>query len=297
VTRFAEPATPEDLETEEPAAAEQTETQAPSGPDTETDEDASPAQPEPPGDEAPASETEAAAAPKDAATVDPDEAFWQRVSALDPEELARRNRQLANKVGNDARRLAERWQREQQEKTRDQQLAEAYQRGDTEAIARLVSPDIQRRQQQLTQEAALNPGGYAYQAVADFHATLPEPVQQALTTRTYDQPSNKERFVAYLADVAEQMAEHRFKERMEATRKAWEKEVLPALQKRALAEVRGGEPAPDLDGGAAAGRRVVYDSDLPELSDEEYDALFDGRGEPKPGVVYRPGQRPKSQAR
>lgn len=302
----AQPATPEAIAA---AVADAPEPDQPTGPSGETPPPPGPsapagaaatppAQPEAaPKEAAPAPATEAAAAPAVEPPADPDEAFWQRVAGLDPEELARRNRKLANKVGNDARALAERWQKEQQETARTRQLFEAAARGDDGTLAQLVKPQILQQQQQLTQEASLVPGGYAYQAVADFQGTLPEPVQAQLRGNAYEGATNRERFVAYLQDVAARLAEHRAQERIEKARQQWEQDVLPALQKKALAELRGQEPAPDLDGGAPAGARVVYDSDIGALSLDEYNSLFDERGEPKPGVLYRPGERPRTGSR
>ena len=69
----------------------------------------------------------------------------------------------------------------------------------------------------------------------------------------------------------------------------WEKERLPALRARALAELNGGEPVPDTAGGAAPRTRTFTDDDVRRMSLEDYKKYFDVEtAKPREGVIYRP---------
>lgn len=72
-------------------------------------------------------------------------------------------------------------------------------------------------------------------------------------------------------------------------------ELRAALTRELNGEALADEPSPDTrPGQAGATRRVITDADVARMPLNEFNALFDERGLPRPGVEYRrgPGRAP-----
>lgn len=184
----------------------------------------------------------------------PDEAFWARVAASDPQELVRRHSRLQGHVGNLAQREAQRITQQQWAAARRAEQVEAARVGDDYRLAALVKPELLSQAEAdaalESQRAALREGGLAHRAAARHFEALPPEVAQQLAGRHY--PGDEaEAFATYLGDVADALVEHKLAARLAAERQKWEREAAPALQKRALTLALGDEEAPDLGAGLA----------------------------------------------
>lgn len=121
-------------------------------------------------------------------------------------------------------------------------------------------------------------------AALRFFNEMPEEARAPLYGKTY--PGSKlDGIQAFHQDAVRALAKHEAAQE----RERWKKDAEPALRKELLSRLNGGEEPPDLGGGGAPGQRVVTDDDVGRMTLEEYDAHFDEKGRPKPGVAYRPG--------
>jgi hypothetical protein len=60
-----------------------------------------------------------------------------------------------------------------------------------------------------------------------------------------------------------------------------------ALRKSVLSEVNGDEPVPERESGTPGRVREVTDEQIANMTLQQYEALFDENGHPKPGVRHR----------
>ena len=108
---------------------------------------------------------------------------------------------------------------------------------------------------------------------------MPEDIQRQVAGKTFGEGKGH---AAGVAEYLEFVSEAR-------TRLAVDKELNrreSALRKSVLSEVNGDEPVPEREGGTPGRVREVTDTQIPNLSDAEYNLYFDPEngGRPRPGV-------------
>lgn len=232
--------------------------------------EAPPAEPTTPPatDGGPSGEAKAEATTQQKATEPSD---WRTgLDAADPEELRKHP-----KVAGIAGRLAESLAKKEAEKLREQIEAEvtAKVQADLDAKAeedrlrKLKEEDplgyldeVDRKQaekdaaeakarEEAEKESKLKEStrGEAGAVVSRFQSKLPVEVQKQLSGKLYEGTWDQG-YEAYLQDVVDLTMAHREAE----LKQKWEREELPNLKRRVLAEVNGDEPSPEVNDGKAA---------------------------------------------
>lgn len=235
-----------------------------------------------------ASQAQASATPKEGeqATASEDESRWEWLKTQDPQEVLRRHEKLQGHVGNRAKEQATRELETLKPQLREQLITELATEQQQQNLAKLRRTDPEAYVAELdkleAEQATKQSAGAEYFAeVTAVQRALPPDVQTEISGKKYGS------YREYLSDVIERTVEHR----LTAAKEEWARTERPALLEKAKAELRKGAPTFDVDGGVAPGSKVVTDADIARMSLQEYDALFDERGEPKAGVVYRPGKK------
>jgi hypothetical protein len=182
----------------------------------------------------------------DAAPAAPD---WRElVERIDPKELLQHPR-IGGIVGSrleaERRRAAQEAEAHVQARQQDEQL-ERLRRDDPQAYAE----EVGRRRDESARQGQVLSGIHA--RIATWASTLPPEVQQRVSGKTYP-GSYEDGVLAYTREVADLLTEHRVAEAVARERKRWETDVRAAIRKEVLAELNGGEPAPDTARGASPG--------------------------------------------
>lgn len=276
------------------------------GPSEESPSGSSPAAPS----EAPAPATPPADAPAEAPAAEAPDPY-SAAKSLDPHKLLAAHPDLARlvdaKAGEVGDKLYRRREPELTAQLRAQLEAERHQAyldslvdqddlvGLGEEAKRRVLADRQQRQT-LTgqQQVARHAEAILGQAVVEAFASLPPPVQSVLydadgtTYKRWAPGGTTAQGIAELVRAAyERGVDVGIKERLPQVKA----EVRAAVVRELNGDALEGEPSPDTRPGATGGGRVVTDADIGRMTLQEYDALFEENGAPKPGVLYRPGRR------
>lgn len=209
-----------------------------------------------------------------------DEVLWERVAKLDPREIAKRHRLVANYIGNEADRLEkmraaqrhQEWQSQQAQRAEAEELRRLRDEDPVEYVEREKQyesrlREVQTREQQLVQ-AQRNVWGVIDLTLRDFHTELPAAVQDMMLGKTFDEGDAAQSRKAYLREVTRLLREHAKKDGIDAeverevARRS--KEIEQGLKTAMAAERGEGEPGVDLGAGAKA----------PEgpMTQSEYDA-------------------------
>lgn len=231
------------------------------------------------------------AQPAAAPEVDP----WELIGKLDPEEIIRRDRRLAGRIGEHADRIAT--QRTKQERARWDAEQKAAQEAEQRRKLREEDPYAyveqekaaeqkaeEDRQQAATREkfeADIRNAVYGEVDLSlwDYYKTIPEAIQKEIAGKRYE-GTRREAYLAFLADVDARRAALHATEVAEAKRVAkeeahaeWVKtekpRIVDAAKKDALSDAIAVEGTPDVSEGSHSNGH---------LSQEEFDRY---RGDPK----------------
>jgi hypothetical protein len=198
-----------------------------------------------------------------------------------PIEELEKHPSIAGWIGDMGNKRARALLAQQEQDRLEQQKREAAAQGDYYGLGQLAATEIQQRaQQQVTaQQAAPFMDG-----VVAFQSKLPPEVQAQISGKSFGAgKSYAEGVSEYLDAITQATISHRLNEAVEREIKRRE----PALRKAMLSETNGSGPTPELDGGPAPSSREITDEQIAAMSLEEYDALFDANGRPKPGTRVR----------
>jgi hypothetical protein len=240
------------------------------------------AEPAAPAPETPAEPTEREATPEPAETPDwlqqareakdPVEAF-KLLSKNLPRDVLERDEVISGLIGHKADAMLKQRERDAQERAK----LEAAQNNDLYTLGEITQREYQERQaaQQATQHAGLFMDG-----VVLFQQSLDRSLQEKVAGRTFGEGKGQAQGVAeylqFLHDESVKLGVERELQRRES-----------ALRKSVLSEVNGDEPVPERESGTPGRVREVTDEQIEAMTMQEYDALFDSNGHPKPGVRHR----------
>lgn len=209
---------------------------------------------------------------------DPVEAF-KILSKNLPRDVLERDEVISGLVGSRADLRAKELLRQQERDALERQKREAAQSNDLYTLGELTQREINERAA-LEQQTA---SGSFMDGVVLFQSQLPEEIQRKVAGQTFGAGKGQAAGVAeYLQFISE--------ERIKLKEAELEKEFRnreSALRKSVLTEVNGDEPVPERDGGTPGRVREVTDEQIEAMTVQEYDALFDEAGRPKPGVRHR----------
>ena len=172
--------------------------------------------------------------------------------------------------------------RKRQQAEVERQKREAAQNNDLYTLGELTQRELQEREQAQAQQAGQANGSFM-DGVVLFQQSLPEEIQRTVAGRTFGEGKGQAQGVAeYLAFVSD--------ERTKLKEAELEKEFQrreSALRKSILSEINGDEPVPERESGTPGRVREVTDEQIEAMTMQEYNALFDEAGRPKPGVRHR----------
>lgn len=219
------------------------------------------------------------------------------LKGLKPDEVVKLHPGMDGKVGELADRLfrtktpelQQLWQKQQEAAREEAELARLKETDPLRWAEKMAEREDRRKaqegQQRLAAQVRDSIIGEAQAVVERFAQSLPAPVlaEVAQKQARYQGQPWHQGFQAWLGDLVESLRAY--------DRSQWEREARPAIRKEVLAEINGGKPVPELEGGRPIpGARVITDAEVEAMSLEEYDRYFDEKGNPKPGVIYKPGR-------
>jgi len=182
-------------------------------------------------------------------------------------------------VGQQADKRARDLLRQQDREAQEQAKREAAARGDLYTLGEMTQRELQEREQQ--QQVAQS--GTFMDGVVLFQQQLPEEIQRKVAGQAFGVGKGQ---AAGVAEYLSFISEERIKlEKAELEREFQRRES--ALRKSVLAEINGDEPVPEREGGTPGRVREVTDEQIEAMTMQEYNALFDENGRPKPGVRHR----------
>jgi hypothetical protein len=209
-------------------------------------------------------------------TKDPAEAFKLLAKNL-PRDQLERDETLSGWVGAQSEKRARDLLRQQERDAAERAKLEAAQNNDLYTLGEMTQRELQER---LSQQQAAQAAGPFMDGVVSFQQQLPESLQKQVAGKTFGEGKGQAAGVAeYLQFLVE-----------EATKLGVERELQrreSAVRKSILSEVNGDEPVPERENGTPGRVREVTDEQIEAMTMQEYDALFDENGHPKPGVRHR----------
>jgi len=168
-----------------------------------------------------------------------------------------------------ARALLQQQEREATERAK----LEAAQNNDLYTLGEMTQRELQG---QLASQQAAQAAGPFMDGVVAFQKQLPEAIQKEISGKAFGQGKSYAEGVAeYMAYVVDRAV------KLEAQKRE------SAIRKSVMSEINGDEPVPERDSGTPGRVREVTSEQVDAMSLQEYDALFDANGRPKPGVRYR----------
>lgn len=232
--------------------------------------DAPPAEGEPVA-ETPAEPPEWFAQVRDAK--DPTEALRLLAKNLPSDQLSK-DEVLSGLIGQMGERRARQLIDQQERDRQEQAKRDAASKGDLYALGELSQAEILER---ARAEAAQQASAPFMDGVTLFQKELPEAIQREVAGKTFGAgKGHAEGVKEYLAFITE-----------EAVKLGVERELRKresALRKSVMTELNGEEPVPERENGTPTRVREITDVQIASMSNEEYDAYFDDKGRPKPGV-------------
>jgi hypothetical protein len=198
-----------------------------------------------------------------------------------PIEELEKHPSIAGWIGDMGNKRARALLAQQEQDRLEQQKREAAAQGDYYGLGQMAASELQKKAER---DAAAQQATPFMEGVVAFQSKLPPEVQQAVGGKTFGSgKSYAEGVSEYLDAITQATISHRLNEAVEREIKRRE----PALRKALLSETNGSGPTPELDGGPAPSSREITDEQIAAMSLEEYDALFDANGRPKPGTRVR----------
>jgi hypothetical protein len=168
-----------------------------------------------------------------------------------------------------ARALLQQQEREATERAK----LEAAQNNDLYTLGEMTQRELQG---QLASQQAAQAAGPFMDGVVAFQKQLPEAIQKEISGKAFGQGKTYAEGVAeYMAYVVDRAV------KLEAQKRE------SAIRKSVMSEINGDEPVPERDSGTPGRVREVTDEMIAAMSLQEYEALFDENGRPKPGVRHR----------
>jgi hypothetical protein len=168
-----------------------------------------------------------------------------------------------------ARALLQQQEREATERAK----LEAAQNNDLYTLGEMTQRELQS---QLASQQAAQAAGPFMDGVVAFQKQLPEAIQKEISGKAFGQGKTYAEGVAeYMAYVVDRAV------KLEAQKRE------SAIRKSVMSEINGDEPVPERDSGTPGRVREVTDEMIAAMSLQEYEALFDENGRPKPGVRHR----------
>jgi hypothetical protein len=168
-----------------------------------------------------------------------------------------------------ARELLAKQEREAQDKAK----LDAAASGDLYTLGEMTQRELQS---QLASQQAAQAAGPFMDGVVAFQKQLPEAIQKEISGKAFGQGKTYAEGVAeYMAYVVDRAV------KLEAQKRE------SAIRKSVMSEINGDEPVPERDSGTPGRVREVTDEMIAAMSLQEYEALFDENGRPKPGVRHR----------
>jgi len=264
------------------AAQEAPETPAPSGRRggrTRAAERAQPA-PDAPADVSPAEQR----SPTEPVAEEPTLPDWLR-DAKDPKEALRsiiknvpydeleKDEVFSGLIG----RVTDRRLRQQERDAAERAKRDAAANNDLYKLGELTQREIQERD---AAQHATRATGEFMDGVVLFQQSLDDSLQKKVAGRTFGegkgQAAGVAEYLQFLHDESVKLGVEKEIQRRES-----------ALRKSVLTEVNGDEPVPEREGGTPGRVREVTDEQIEAMTQEEFYALFDEAGRPKPGVRHR----------
>lgn len=250
-------------------------TRAPQAVETAPEASAEPA--EQPAEQEQAEQPEWWTQAREALEKNPTEAFKLLAKNL-PREQLEKDEVISGLVGHKADAML----RARQQAEIERQKREAAQNNDLYTLGELTQRELQEREQALREQAGQANGTFM-DGVVLFQQQLPEDIQRQVAGRTFGEGKGQAAgFAEYLQFISD--------ERVKLKEQELEREFSrreSALRKSVLSEVNGDEPVPERESGTPGRVREVTDEQIEAMTMQEYNALFDENGRPKPGVRHR----------
>lgn len=149
----------------------------------------------------------------------------------------------------------------------------------------------QRQQGQASQQVARHAEATLGQAVVTAFQTLPKHLQAILYAedgQTFRRWAPGGTTADGIAEMIRTAIDRGVEAELRARFPGIKGSLEEAIRREQNGEVLGSESSPDTRPGAAAGTRTVTDADIGRMTLAEYEAIFDEKGRPRDGVVYRP---------
>jgi len=244
---------------------------------------AAPAEPAPEAHAEPSAESEPPAADAEPEWVaqwreakDPAEAF-KLLSKNLPRDVLEKDETLSGLIGSRADLRARELLRQQERDVQERAKLEAAQSGDLYTLGEMTQREYQER---IAQHQAAQAAGPFMDGVVLFQQQLPDSIQKEVAGKVFGEGKGQAQGVAeYLQFIADART------KLEVEKELQRRES--ALRKSVLSEVNGDEPVPERESGTPGRVREVTDEQIEAMTMQEYDALFDANGHPKPGVRHR----------
>jgi len=168
--------------------------------------------------------------------------------------------------------------RARQQAELERQKHEAAERGDLYSLGEMTQRELQEQQAALQAQQQQGNGTFM-DGVVLFQQTLDPTIQEKVAGKTFGagkgQAAGVAEYLQFIVDERAKLAEAEFQRRESA------------LRKSILSEVNGDEPVPERESGTPGRVREVTDEQIEAMTMQEYNALFDEAGRPKPGVRHR----------
>ena len=198
-----------------------------------------------------------------------------------PKQELEQDPTLQGWIGDMGARRAKALLAQQEQERTEKAKRDAAAQGDYYGLGQMTAAEVHQRAEQ---EMAVQQAAPFMDGVVAFQSKLPAEVQQQIQGKTFGAGRPYAEGVSeYLDAVTQATISHRLNEAVEREIKRRE----PALRKAWLSEANGSGPTPELDGGPAPSSREITDEQIAAMSLEEYDAVFDANGRPKPGTRVR----------
>lgn len=215
-----------------------------------------------------------------------------RLAGIIGEQAKREANRLAEQRADEILRDRElRWRAEQ---SRQDVLAKAR-TGDYYSIGEQAARDALKQDQdaavqQFERRAESNTYRTVQSALEDWASAQPPEVNERAAERMGELAEGTpwvDGFRKWLDAYVQVRAEHLAAQ--PETKQRAEREAIPAVKARVLAEMNGKEPTADSGSGRAQRTRKVTDEDIARMDLDEYMSIWDvEKGRPKPGVIYTP---------
>jgi hypothetical protein len=195
-----------------------------------------------------------------------------------PREELERHDVVSGLIGHKADALLQKREQQRQQQEREQRKLAAAQNNDLYTLGEMTQEELAQR---LQDQAAARAAGPFMDGVVLFQQQLPEAVQRLVAGKTFGEGKGQ---AAGVAEYLQFLTTEAVKLGVDSELKRRES----ALRKSVLSEVNGDEPVPERESGTPGRVREVTDEQIGRMTLQQYEALFDENGHPRPGVRHRP---------